>query len=111
MNNYVNDGKILSVTAPYAVASGGGMKIGHLFGVAEDAYASGDTAQILTEGQVDLPKDASTFAAGDKVYWDDTNKVATSTATSNICIGAATQAQVTGDAIVRLLLSQSGALA
>src|SRR5690242_13797266 len=111
MNNYVTDGKILSVTAPYTVASGGGMKVGHIFGVAEDAYASGDTAQILIEGLVDLAKDTSTFSAGDKVYWDDTNKVATSTATSNICIGAATQAQVTGDATVRVRLSQSGALA
>jgi predicted RecA/RadA family phage recombinase len=111
MNNYVTDGKILSVTAPYAVLSGGGMKVGHIFGVAEDTYASGDTAQILTEGLVDLAKDASVFAAGDKVYWDDAAKLATSTTTSNICIGAATQAQLTGDATVRVRLSQSGMLA
>jgi predicted RecA/RadA family phage recombinase len=111
MNNFVHDGKIVSVTAPYIIASGGGAKVGHIFGIAQEAYASGDSAQLLTEGVVDLVKDASTFSVGDKVYWDDTNKVGTSTSTSNISIGAAVQAQVTGDTTVRVRLSQTGALA
>ena len=34
MQNYVHKGETLTVVAPYAVKSGGGVKVGNLFGVA-----------------------------------------------------------------------------
>ena len=54
--------------------------------------------EIVAEGVFDLAKDASTFATGDYVYWDNTNKVATSTATGNLVIGTAELAQASGTA-------------
>ena len=42
--------------------------------------------------------------AGRLVYWDDTNKAATSTVGANLLIGTAEQAQLTGDATVRVKL-------
>ena len=56
------------------------------------------------EGVFDLAKDASVFAQGDLVYWDDTNKVATSAVGTNLLIGNAEKAQFTGDATVRVKL-------
>jgi hypothetical protein len=49
-------------------------------------------------------KDASVFAQGDLVYWDDTAKKATSTVSSNLLIGNAEAAQLTGDATVDVVL-------
>jgi hypothetical protein len=65
-------------------------------------------------GVFDLAKDASTFADGDIVYWDDTAHLATSTSTNNMPIGVAellspdgTSALggLTGDATVRVRLN------
>ena len=44
----------------------------------------------------DLAKDNSTVANGDYVYWDNTNKVATSTTTGNKKIGVALLSQPGG---------------
>jgi len=72
-------------------AIGGGLLVagtGHIFGVAVNNQSSGDSTEVLTKG-VDLAKDTSTFAEGDYVYWDNTAKLCTSTATSNTKIGVA----------------------
>src|ERR1700690_1341584 len=92
MKNYVQKGDTVTVTAPYAVLSGGGLLVtgtGHIFGVAVNNQSSGDSTEVLTEGVFDLAKDTSTFAEGDYVYWDNTAKLGTSTATSNTKIGLA----------------------
>jgi predicted RecA/RadA family phage recombinase len=108
MKNFVYDGDTIEVTAPYTQTSGGGMKVGTLFGVCSDDVVSGAVAEILTEGVFDLAKDTSVFAQGDKVYWDDTNKVASSTASGNVFVGRAIAAALTGDATARVLLNESG---
>jgi predicted RecA/RadA family phage recombinase len=114
MQNYVHRGETLSVAAPYAVNSGGGVKAGSIFGVAVYNAVLGASLEIMVEGVFDLAKDTSTFNGGDKVYWDDTNKVATSTATGNSLIGIADLPQASGvaapggasgDATVRVRLN------
>lgn len=104
MQNAILSGKVLTLTAPYDVASGAGAKVGHIFGVANGTYLSGATGEFDTRGVFDLTKDTSTFSQGDLVYWDDAAKKCTSTATSNSKIGSAVQAQLTGDATVRVKL-------
>ena len=105
MQNFVHRGETLTLTAPYAVNSGGGVKVGNIFGVAASTHIQGDSTEAMVEGVFDLAKDASVFAQGDLVYWDDTNKVATSTVGANLLIGDAEQAQLTGDATVRVKLT------
>ena len=52
--------------------------------------ASGESVETLTVGVIDLNKVGSqAWAVGDKVYWDNTNKRATKTATDNTLIGVA----------------------
>ena len=64
MNNYVHEGHPLTVAAPYAVNSGGGVKVGNLFGVAVYNAAQNASLEIVAEGVFDLAKDASTFVVG-----------------------------------------------
>lgn len=91
MKNFVQDGKILSVTAPATLASGAAFLVGALFGVACAAYASGAAAEMQTRGVFNLPKATGvTFAVGDKVYWDaSAAKVTTSGRLIGIATGAA----------------------
>lgn len=93
MKNHKQDGEVLSLTAPYDVASGGGVKIGAIIGVASSAALSGEPVQIKRRGVFVLAKtSAQAWSAGDKLYWDDTNKVLTTTATGNTLCGVAVDA-------------------
>ena len=117
MVNYIQKGDTLTVKAPYAVSSGGGMKIGAaMFGVAAIDAVLNDIIEASVEGVFDLAKDTSTFADGAIVYWDDTAKKVTSTSTSNLKIGVAALIQpdgtsalggATGDATARVRLNGS----
>jgi predicted RecA/RadA family phage recombinase len=93
MQNYVQPGNTITLTAPADVASGDGLLVGSIFGVASGAAVSGDPIEVTLVGVFDLAKVGSqAWTAGDKVYWDNTAKQATKTATSNTLIGVATEA-------------------
>ncbi|KAA0677779.1 DUF2190 family protein [Roseomonas genomospecies 6] len=90
MKNFIQAGTVVSVTAPATVTSGSLVKVGALFGVAVTDAASGAAVEISTEGVYTLPKvTTDTIAIGDKLYWDDTAKLVTKTATNNTLIGVA----------------------
>lgn len=60
MKNYIQEGRMITVAAPIGgVASGDGVVIGALFGVATKTAASGETVTLATDGVFDLPKLAS----------------------------------------------------
>ncbi|KAF0124703.1 MAG: hypothetical protein FD152_2940 [Xanthobacteraceae bacterium] len=85
MKNYVQPGNTITLTAPYAVASG-------------DALV----------GVFDITKVGSqAWTVGAKVYWDDTNKRCTTVATDNTLIGVAVEAVASGagDTIGRVRLN------
>ncbi len=77
MQNYVQKGQTLTVVAPYALLSGGGCQVGNIFGVSVNNQNLGDSSELVVEGIFDLAKDASTFVPGAKVYWDNTQQLAT----------------------------------
>ena len=107
MKNYVQPGNTITLTAPYAVASGDGLLVGSIFGVAAGTAAIGEAVEAALTGVYDLKKVASqAWAAGDKVYWDNTAKEATKTTTSNTLIGVAVAAVAggAGDTIGRVRL-------
>jgi predicted RecA/RadA family phage recombinase len=113
MQNFIQQGNTLTLTAPYAVNSGAGALVGRIFGVAADTLASGAIGQFVVKGVFDLAKDTSTFADGDKVYWDNSAKLCTSVATAHNIIGVAVLIQsdgtsalggASGDATVRAFL-------
>jgi len=110
MKNFVQPGNTLTLTAPYAVASGDGLLVGSLFGVAAGTAALGETIETALVGVFDLKKVASqAWSAGDKIYWDNTAKETTKTATANTLIGVAVEAVAggAGDTIGRVRLNAS----
>ena len=110
MKNYVQPGNTITLTAPYAVSSGDGLLVGSIFGVAAGTAALGEAVEAALTGVYDLKKVASqAWAAGDKVYWDNTAKEATKTTTSNTLVGVAVVAVAGGasDTIGRVRLNGS----
>lgn len=90
MKNWITSGKTVTVaSAGRTASSGAGLLTGNLFGIISDDVVSGAACEIVTEGVFDLAKDSSTFAQGDKVYWDNTAFAATSTSSGNKLIGVA----------------------
>ena len=104
MTNFVKSGDNLTLAAPYDVLSGGGFKVGNVFGVAANDTLSGADVECDVEGVYDLAKDSSTFSQGDLAYWDDSAKKVTSTVGSNLLVGAVEVAAATGVATVRVNL-------
>jgi predicted RecA/RadA family phage recombinase len=93
VNHRIDDGQVLELATPHAVASGGGVKIGTIFGVARVGAAQGVTVEVATAGIHELPKVAAqAWAAGDAVFWDDNLKLCTTTAAGNTRIGVAAAA-------------------
>ncbi len=106
MRNFVQDGDMLTVAAPYDVASGAGCQVGTaLFGIAAYTAASGANVEIKTEGVFDVTAlSTDTAAVGAKLYWDNTNKRLTTTASGNLLVGYATAAKASGDTTARIRL-------
>lgn len=93
MKNFVQPGANITLPAPSDLKSGQGALIGSLFGVASNTVASGADCAFVIEGVFDLDKAASqAWTPGAKVYWDNTAKVCTTTASGNTLIGVAVAA-------------------
>lgn len=107
MKTFVQDGDTLSLTAPYDVASGAGAQIGNLFGVAVAAVASGATGQFKMSGVFDLAKTTSQAwnTLGALVYWDDSGKKLTTTASTNLCVGCVVKTAGSADTVGRVRLN------
>ena len=108
MKNFVKPGNTITLTAPYAVASGDGLLVGAIFGVAAGSAASGDPVEAALIGVFDITKVGSqAWTVGAKVYWDDTNKRCTTVSTDNTLVGVAIAAVASGagDTIGRVRLN------
>jgi predicted RecA/RadA family phage recombinase len=94
MQNYVKTGKTLTLTAPYTVSSGAGALVDGLFGVATSDIASAAEGEFMTEGVYDLASATSqAWTQGQKLYWDNTNKLLTSDGTKGPLVADATEAK------------------
>ena len=110
MKTFIQPGDSLTVTAPYAVTSGQGVLVGALFGIAAFDAAISTSVEVQTKGVFDVTKEpALAITAGARVFWDNTNRRITTTATSNFQVGIATQAALAADTTVRVLLQRAPA--
>ncbi len=107
MQNYVQEGDVLTLTAPYAVAGGAGAKVGtNIFGVAASTLASGASGEFKTTGVFDITAlSTDTGSAGTIWYWDDTNKRVTTTSSGNLKIGVGTGTKSSGETTARVRLN------
>jgi predicted RecA/RadA family phage recombinase len=106
MRNFIQRGDMITVTAPAGgLASGQGVLVGNLFGVAAKAAGEDESVEIATVGVYELPKLASAvIAAGARVAWDDTAKQVVLPGTGMVPIGIATVAAGNGVASIRVRL-------
>src|SRR5512147_1263187 len=104
--NYIQPGHGITVAAPVGgVTSGQGVLIGSLFGVAQFDAVEGAEVEILTEGVVEIGKtSALAISVGDRLFWDDTNKVVNKTTTAQQQVGVAVAAAANPSATVKMLL-------
>lgn len=107
MQNKIKPGNVLTFTAPAGgVVSGTAYLIGTLLVVATNDADAGDEFEGDRAGVFDLPKTAGqAWTEGALVYWDNTAKSLTTTATGNTLVGCAARAQLAGDTTGRVLLT------
>lgn len=103
MKNFVQEGDVIEVVASGDIASGAIVTVGALAGVSAGKYTTGQIAIVNLEGVYTLPKDASAPAQGAKLYV--AAGVATTTVGSNVFLGYAHSAALTGDTTVNVLLA------
>lgn len=88
--NYVQEGEVLALTAPYTRTAGQAALVGTgLFGVALVDVTSGASASFSTCGVWTLTKtEAQEWATvGLPIYWDDSGKALTTTSSGNTLVG------------------------
>ena len=56
MKNFVQPGNTITLTAPYAVASGDGLLVGSIFGVAAGTAALSESVEVALTGVFDVTK-------------------------------------------------------
>jgi predicted RecA/RadA family phage recombinase len=108
MKNFIQDGDVITLTAPYALTSGQGALVGQLFGIAATDVASGASGEFATRGVFSVTKAGSqVWSVGQKVYWADGTRVFTNVATGNVFVGHAVEAVAggAGDVIGKVRLT------
>jgi predicted RecA/RadA family phage recombinase len=110
MRNMIRpEARSIPMAVPYAggILSGQGMLVGAFFGVAAMDAAQNATVECETRGEFDLTKDPTqAMAAGVRVFWDNTNRRLTTTATANFQVGIVTVAALAADTTVRVMLAR-----
>jgi len=106
MKTFVQPGLSIPLPMPYDRISGQGALVGALFGVVAVDALSGVTAEVAVNGVFDITKEAPLMiAVGARVFWDNTNRRVTTTATANVAIGHDVVAAASADTIARVRLS------
>lgn len=109
MKNFIQDGNVLTVTAPAGgVTSGDAVAITSLFGVAAFDAIAGAAVEVAVAGVFELPKVATdVIAVGDTLYWD-VGEAALSNSqstTGELQVGYATKAAGNGVTLVQIKLT------
>jgi predicted RecA/RadA family phage recombinase len=103
------DARSIPMVVPYAggILSGEGMLVGAFFGVAASDAAQNESVECETRGEFELTKEPSlAITAGARVFWDNTNRRITTTATGNFQVGICTVAAAAADTKVRVMLAR-----
>jgi len=106
---FVHEGAAIDYTPGDDTPAGTVVVQGELVGVTRVDLKAGRLGALAVRGVFDFPKATgagSGIAAGALAYWDDTEKVATTTATDNTLIGKAVRAAADADTSVRVRMSQ-----
>ncbi|TAH39287.1 MAG: DUF2190 family protein [Planctomycetota bacterium] len=107
-SNAYQEGNVLTLIAPRALASGEGVLVGSIFGVAQHVAANAAEVETEVVGVFELPKlSTDVVTQGALLYWDNTNFRLTVTASGNTKVGVAVAAA--GDGVTTVLCRLSAA--
>lgn len=99
MKNFICTGERIDITAPVGgLTAGQPYVLGTKVVVVVSGGAAGELVAAMTEGVFEIAKAAGVITIGQKVCWDDTNKVITTVVPGNTLIGYAFKASGAGDA-------------
>ena len=107
MQNYVQEGEHLTITAAASALSGDPVVLTDRVCIAEHDVASGEDLTVLTEGVVELAKNATqAFTVGEKLYWDvgDKNLTSNSETSANKPIGWSANAYASAETSAAVIL-------
>ena len=110
MNNYVESGNLVTITAAANTVAGRIVVVGQMFGVAAKTVLSGQEVELHLGGVFDFAKlnaASMSIAAGANAYWDATNAVIVANATGNTRVGVAVRAVSNTDTVARVRLNAS----
>ncbi|MBP2655399.1 MAG: hypothetical protein H6Q73_2968 [Firmicutes bacterium] len=105
---YYQEGNIIDYenTGSSALSAGDPVPMTDAFGVAVYGIDAGATGPVVINGVFIVTADSTvSYAAGDKLYWDSTNKLFTTSATSTTYAGYAAKAKDTGTTVGYLKLN------
>lgn len=103
---YVMSGDVIDYVAGSAVSSGEVLLIGTRIGVALANIAAGATGAVRVLGIFNIAKlSTDVVAQGAALYWDNTNKRLTTTASGNTLAGYATAAAGNGVTTVEISIN------
>lgn len=113
MKTYIQKGDIITVSAPAGgVASGDGVILGNIFGVAAYSAAAGDPLELATTGVYQLPKaTTAVLTVGARVAWDNTAKNINVPGAGRFPVGIATEAAGNGITSVAVRMDGVGTVA
>ena len=106
--NYVQEGDVIDYVnaSGSTITSGTAVLIGVRLGVALADIANGATGSVQVEGVFTVPKlGTDVVAAGALLYWDNTNKRLTTTASGNTLSGFAVAAAGSGVTAVNIKIN------
>ena len=106
LTTLVSTGDMIDYTPGSAVAAGDVIVQTDLIGIATQDIAASKKGALAVTGVFDFPKDtgsADAIVAGDTLYWDAGNEVATATASTHKQLGKAVAAAAAATATVRVL--------
>ncbi|MGY6634222.1 MAG: DUF2190 family protein [Alkalilacustris sp.] len=98
MKTYIQNGHVITVPTPAGgIASGEGLIVGSIFGIAAYSAAEGDPLELATTGVYKLPKaSAAVLTVGARVAWDNTARQVHTPGAGRFPIGIAAEAAGNG---------------
>ena len=107
---FVQRGESVDFTPSRDVAAGEVLVFGGLPGVVKTATKAGSLGALALAGVYDVEKDGLAVAAGDRLFWDGTRKLATPAAADGVFLGLAAASSPASAPRARVILNfgQSG---
>jgi predicted RecA/RadA family phage recombinase len=102
---FIHDGKAIDYIPTVDAPAGSVIVTGDRVGITKFDIAANTLGALAMFGVFDFEKDNTVIPLYAKVYWNNTTKKATLTATSNTLMGIALGATVATDTIVRVRLN------